>query len=371
MNRPLRAREGLTVALAWPLGAVGRPSAWQEARWFFADNWPLGLPLFTLLLAVVAWRAYGRDPGANRSVKPEYAPPEGLSPAEAGTLVDERAEPRDVAATLVDLGVRGYLRVEALGTGPDEADFVIHRLRPGPGDPGLKPFERFLLTRLYARVPSGTRRLLSEVRRDYDSVFPPIRDEIYRTVVGAGLFASSPETVRAAWVVVGGAVVAAALVLFLRVVPGLPALGLPPAVGIGGSGLVILAWARLMPRKSWRGVQALVHVRGFQEFLERAGKDRLARMPPDTLHKWLPWAMALGVAERWILAFEGLPVDEPAWYSGSHGFTLSRYDSAVRAFGRQTAEAFATTRRGAGGGGGGFSGGSSGGGMGGGGGGTF
>ena len=97
-------------------------------------------------------------------------------------------------------------------------------------------------------------------------------------------------------------------------------------------------------------------------------------MPSDTLHRFLPWAIALGVSERWVSAFEGLAVDEPTWYSGPDGFSLSRYDTAVRAFGRQTAEAFTTTRRGGdggGGSGGGFSGGSSGGGMGGGGGGTF
>jgi len=66
-----------------------------------------------------------------------------------------------------------------------------------------------------------------------------------------------------------------------------------------------------MPRKTWAGVQILAQVRGFQEFLERAEKDRLERMPPDTLHRWLPWAIALGVSERWIFNFQGLKVAAP------------------------------------------------------------
>jgi len=131
-----------------------------------------------------------------------------------------------------------------------------------------------------------------------------------------------------------------------------------------------------MPRKTWAGVQILAKVRGFQEFLERAEKDRLERMPADTLHRWLPWAIALGVTERWIFNFQGLKVAAPAWYHSRGDFSLPTFERDLGAFARRTEEAILTTRRGysdgnGGGSGGGFSRGSSGGGMGGGGGGTF
>lgn len=149
------------------------------------------------------------------------------------------------------------------------------------------------------------------------------------------------------------------------------------AIGLGASGLVVLAFSRAMSRRTWRGARMLVHVRGFQEFLERAERDRLERLPPDTLHRWLPWAMALGVTERWIRAFEGLKVDAPNWYDGDGPFTLSTYDRTLTAFGSRIEEAILSTRRSPSGfgatssWGSGFSGGSQGGGRGGGGGGTF
>jgi hypothetical protein len=340
-TRPLRPREGLTVAVAWPPGHVHR-SLWREARWFLGDNWPLGLPVVVLAVAFVLWRAWGRDPGLDRSVKPEYAPPTGLTPAEAGALIDERAEPRDVSATLLDLAVRGHLRVEEAGE-PAGSDFRFHRLPSPEGGHRLRRHERLLLDRIFAGGAAEHARL-SDVRRDYDAVFPPVRDAVYEGMVADGLFPASPERVR------GRAVTS--------------------ALGLGLSGLVVLGFARVMPRKSWRGVQMLVHVRGFQEFLERAEKDRLARLPKDALHRWLPWAVALGVSERWILGFEGLEVDPPAWYTGREPFTLAGYDASVSRLARQIEQAFATTRR-SGGAGSGFSGGSSGGGLGGGGGGTF
>jgi len=148
----------------------------------------------------------------------------------------------------------------------------------------------------------------------------------------------------------------------------------PLALGAGLSGLIVIALSRIMPRKTWRGVQALERVKGFREFLERTSEDELRRLPPDTMHKWLAWAIALGVSERWIHAFDGLPVSQPTWYVSRGGFDLDSFDRSLSRLSSGTEQALLTSRRGAGdfwSGGGGLSGGSSGGGMGGGGGGTF
>src|SRR5712691_9060660 len=136
-TRPLRPREGMTVVVGWPPGSVGRPTALAEARWFVSDNWPFSLPLLAFGLGWLVWWAYGRDPAATRSVKPEYDPPPGLIPAEAGTLVDEKAEPREVLATIVDLAVRGYLQIEQITTAFGQPDFMFKRLKPICCDPIL------------------------------------------------------------------------------------------------------------------------------------------------------------------------------------------------------------------------------------------
>ena len=374
-TRPLRPREGLTIVVGWPPGHVAGPSALRQAVWVVGDNWPLGLPLLAFVWGGLVWWAYGRDPAAGRSVKPEYEPPPGLAPAEAGALVDEHAEPRDVIATIVDLGVRGYLRIEPVPG--DESDFMFTRLKPIAGDPDLEPLELFVLAKIFGADWLLNARYLSEVKRDYDNVFPPIRDQIYKAMVREGLFPASPHVVRTGWLLAAGLVAASAFWVSGAVPSWLGVYGLELPIGVGVSGLVFMVWARFMPRRTLAGVKMLARVRGFQEFLERAEKDRLARMPADTLHRYLPWAIALGVSERWVHGFEGLRVAEPAWYRGHGGFSLVRFERDLTAFSRGTEAAILTTRRGSGGGGfssgsSGFSGGgSSGGGGGGGGGGTF
>ena len=74
-------------------GVVGRELR-QTARW--------GVPFAFVVMFAVWWR-WGRDPDPGRSVAPLYEPPPNISPAEAGTLIDDRSDPRDITSTLIDL----------------------------------------------------------------------------------------------------------------------------------------------------------------------------------------------------------------------------------------------------------------------------
>ena len=56
------------------------------------------------------------------SVAPMYEPPPGVTPAEAGTLLDDHIHPRDITSTIVDLAVRGFLKIEET----DENGLLFH-----------------------------------------------------------------------------------------------------------------------------------------------------------------------------------------------------------------------------------------------------
>ena len=86
-NRQTSARAGLTIYIYIPPGIVKAPGAFTRFWWFVASN-PILLPPF-LTLAVMwgLWYSVGRDPDPGISVAPLYEPPQGMTPAEAGTLL--------------------------------------------------------------------------------------------------------------------------------------------------------------------------------------------------------------------------------------------------------------------------------------------
>lgn len=152
-TRPLENYEGLTVSVTWDPGVVARPTAMDLRRQQLLAFWPAGLPLLAFLGMFRTWRRHGRDPQM-RAIMVQYSPPENLSPAEVGTLVDHKAEMHDITATLVDLAVRGYVLIEEeqkkglLGK-LGKPEYVFHQRRSRSHWAQLQPHEKRYLEGLF------------------------------------------------------------------------------------------------------------------------------------------------------------------------------------------------------------------------------
>ncbi|HSG82628.1 MAG TPA: DUF2207 domain-containing protein, partial [Gemmatimonadota bacterium] len=142
-TRRLGYREGMTIVVGWDPGVVARPGAITRARWLLARYLFLPLPIIAFFAMFRLWRRKGRDPELSRSVMPQYETPQGMSPAEVGTLMDFTVDPRDLSATIIDLAVRGYLRIEEVPGGRRKRpkDHIIHILKDPAGVTDLKPHE--------------------------------------------------------------------------------------------------------------------------------------------------------------------------------------------------------------------------------------
>jgi uncharacterized membrane protein len=81
---------------------------------------------------------------------------------------------------------------------------------------------------------------------------------------------------------------------------------------------------------------------------------------PDLFERYLPYAMAFGVAEKWAHAFEGMLTEPPTWYVGGTGtFNPVNFSTQMGTFSTAASSSMASSP---GSSGGGSSGGGSGGG---------
>lgn len=107
----LAAREGMTISMAWAPGVTARPTSFVATVRFFRSNWIFLVPIVASILMFRLWNARGRDP-SRLAVTPQYEPPDRMTPAEVGTLFDNSPDMCDITASIVDLAVRGYLKIE-------------------------------------------------------------------------------------------------------------------------------------------------------------------------------------------------------------------------------------------------------------------
>jgi uncharacterized membrane protein YgcG len=381
-SQPLGPGEGLTVAVAFPKTVVGEPGAGSRLGWWLADYAPPVLGLLVLLglcaFYYVAWLRAGRDPRAG-TVVPIFSPPDDLTPAAMRFVTEMSADNRTFAAALVDMGVRGHIRmveedegwlsskktrierIDAASALPDEEKAALDEL--------CLPNESIVMEQKNHENFSSAKNSLSEIlkvryegklfKRNYGWAGAGL------LLFAAGLRLTAASVVAATGgadvlrvgVILGGLVAIAlfwlafhdsavgkcllSLLSFgglgVATILGLPILGealntgwwLPLALPALAAPIVVSAfWWISAPTSEGRTV--LDHIAGFKQYLSITETERLDRMTPpkdtpEVFEKYLPYAIALGVENRWAARFAGVLAAAAAqgqqgflWYSGSN-----------------------------------------------------
>jgi hypothetical protein len=374
-THPLPMRGGATIDVYIPQGIIKAPSSLTKLGWFLGSNPILFLPLLTLAAMFALWHSVGRDPDPGVSVAPQYEPPKGICPAEAGTLIDDAIHPRDITSTIVDLAVRGYIKIEEKVETIlvfHHKDYLFHLLKPREQwGPDLTPHERVMLDNIFL---GGAETRLSSLKNRFYTVIPVVRQDIMASLKSKGIYMLDPDSANGYSIAAGVAI--ALLVVGVQVLGWINLFNSIPLL-IGSVLLSALIWwlfARQMTAKTLAGARTRIAVLGFEEFMNRVDADRLKRMPPDTFEKFLPYAMALGVEHHWAQAFDGIVQNPPSWYvspGGYTGFSPLYFSNSMHSMATDMHQVFTSSPRSSstgsgfssgGGSGGGFSGGGFGGG---------
>ncbi len=372
-QNPLPMRGGMTIDIFIPKGILKEPGPITLFFRFLGSNPIVLLPFVTFGVMFTFWWYKGRDPDPGRSIAPMYEPPPGMSPAEAGTLIDDSIDPRDITSTIIDLAVRGYVKIEETVDTTlmifHSRDYIFHLLKPLNEWQGLAPHERVMLENIFA---GGELTRLSSLKNRFYTAIPVIQQDIKAALKNKGMYLLDPDS---AWAYsFGGALLIAAPFLISQYTGYKPVFNSMPLL-IACCAVSVLIWwlfAREMSARTVQGGRTRIAVLGFQEFMNRVDADRLKRMPPDTFEKYLPYAMALGVEHHWAQAFAGILKNPPSWYvspSGMPDFNPVFFSSSMQSMTSDMHRVFVSAPRSSssgsgfgGGGGGGFSGGGFGGG---------
>ncbi|WP_305095874.1 DUF2207 domain-containing protein [Croceibacterium aestuarii] len=437
---PLGPNEGMTIAVRWPKGVVEAPPTPSASAQLLERYAPRVAALAGLIGLLgyffLAWKRAGRGPRAG-TVVPLFTPPDGLSAAAMRYVREVGYDNRCFAAAVVESGVARRLKIAETETGIFGRKKTSLSRAGGSGD--LAAPEEAMLTELFAG--SDTIEMDNENHARFSAAGSALQEGLeaaYKGVTfrrnlswawaGLGLLLVSMGLVAATIAVsdtlarygervlalIGLALIAGGLwLLFQRLhrMRGSLFLGIAPIVlGVVLSGLIFFNLAAAEPVTTWawilfpllslplvfsafswmsaptrEGRAMMDRIAGFEQYLSITEEERLESMhppekTPELFERYLPYAIALDVENRWadkfadvLAAAENDPSRQGStftWYTGS-GNVWSNPSRFAGAMGGTLASSIASASTAPGSSSGSGGGGSSGGGGGGGGGGGW
>ncbi len=439
-SRPLKAGEGLTIVLEWPKGYVKAPTLETKAKYLFRDNSGGILAAFGLLILtgyyLIVWARVGKDP-AKGTIIPLYEPPNNLTPAEMRYIMKIDFDDKLVAATIINMAVKGYVTIkEDAGAyeleRKEKADNTLLKEEIGFSKQLFGTDLNIELKNTNCDIINGAKRYLRKfLEKSCEKIYFITNKKYFITgsIISLVLmFVSaafqninsghSEKLPMILFMCVWLSIWTTGITALLYNVASLWRASLKSIKKLSGAillsffcvpfvigelfGLSILLYAtsfliicvvlavifvnilfyRLLKAPTLLGRKIMDKIEGFRMYLSVAEKDRLnvlnpEQKTPELFEKYLPYAFALDVEQRWAEKFSDIlnkagtsgESYHPIWYSGSiiGTFSATSFASGLSAgFATAVSSSSVSPGSSSGGGGGGSSGGGGGGGGGGG-----
>ncbi|WP_454194616.1 DUF2207 family protein [Nocardia sp. Marseille-Q1738] len=250
------------------------------------------------------------DPLLRESDRVQFTSPDGVLPGEAGLLLDGYVDPIDIAATVVDLAVRRYIRLAPLS----DRDWRITRVN-APDDQ-LRDYEKAVYQAL---LPAGTDAVtLAELREPGRIAAGPVHTALLADAVARGNFLDRRRPGLPVWL--GGALVVAgiAATVVLALTSGHALVGV--AIALGGVATLLLP--KYLPVRTARGLELTRQIRALQRGLEATRREQIPPIDQETVFsRALPFTVIGGRVDNWIRVFRDLDPSADAqpglyWFTG-------------------------------------------------------
>lgn len=330
----------------------------------------MGILIGVAVILALLWLLFGRDKKIIPTV--EFYPPEGLTPAEVGLVIDGTADKKDLVSMIIYYAEKGYLSIEQY----DKKKFRLAKLRDI--DPEEKMFAKTLFNGLFENGDVVNLDDLGEEFGDayltaYESLSGlynkkknrqiTVKSQVF-TVLGivlvglaavlAAAFAAECNQSGSLLSFVGVLVPAVFAVIFTIilmvmdakkytmkkagrfiwgslvwiinvVVVALGGFFLSSAfdnLAVGALFIVCIPAAQFftinMKQRTPQSVELMGKILGLKNFIEAAELDRinaLADENPSYYYDVLPYAFVMGLTDKWAKNFENIRIVTPDWYS--------------------------------------------------------
>ncbi len=348
--------ESVTVLMRLPANSIAayKPfwPPWTQYIWVFI----IGLVSFIFYMV---WRKYGKDDPAVPTTS--YYPPEGMDPAMAGFLIDDKEDTADLISLLPYWGRQGLIKIQEIPRKNIlvKGDTKITRLKALPDN--AKNYEKEIFKGIFGSAIGGSEQsvLVSSLKDKFYTNMASAKAKLKKEAQMYYLPKSKRIKTLTILILLGLMLSLGIVFLFIW--------GPLAAVAWVVSCVVLLILNTYMIKKNPRGNEALSELKGFKKFIavsEQGKLKMLLKDDPGYFESTMSYALAFGLFAKWSRKFEKLNTPPPSWYSSTsnnafnmHNFTSSFNNSMSATKSTMVSSPSSSSSGGGGSSGGGFGGG--------------
>jgi len=335
---PLEPQQGFTIFVEWDKGIVIPPRALKRLQYAISDYSSVILSLLLLLSGIWfyinRWQRLGKD-NLSPTIIPQFQPPADLSPAAAQFILNMGADKKLFTTVLVSLAAKGKLQINKIDSF-FRSSYALKKLG-GKEDVFLYPEELQADSLLPDEI---------HIKQEYYRIFQQIKAAIENAL--STQYAGTYFRPNTKLIATGILFPVCSFIVFFIAQSGQLGIVTPLTTGITIAAIPILAiawiiYARAMPAPTDQGRPVMEHLAGFKQYLNIADRERLNLLnaPGDSLElfeAYLPFAIALGVANNWTARFSSIlnqigehQLHSPAWYHafGTTGDGIADFSSSL------------------------------------------
>jgi uncharacterized membrane protein YgcG len=312
-----------------------QPGVIKKTTNLIEGNWGYLLAILPTCLMTWMWFKKGRDKkyltdniytkpedGKEKNVNPfdrphlplVYAPIKSLSPAEIGTIIDQKIDISDIVSEIIELARLGFLKIKKTEKkkvlGIKSTEYELTKL-----DKSTEKLNKLQTNLLESVFEKNNQIKISDLKNKFYKRLPKLKSDIYEELEKKGISDSNWGKVYGKWIIKVMILNFLVIILVASLFSSLTGNFGPMVIAfLGLVPSVILAVK--MPRRTAWGYSLYRQIEGLKYYLGK-GKWREEIMEKNLfLEEMLPIAISLGVVNQLAKDMKDLGVEPPKYFEG-------------------------------------------------------
>lgn len=268
--------------------------------------------------------------GKDKKIIPvvEFYPPDDLSPAEVGYVLNGVANSKDIISLIPYFAEKGFLEINRLEPkkkflAADIEQYELHKLKDLPEN--APNYQKVFFNGLFSYGDSIN---IADMPPEFGDQFKAAQDFLrgyFNKNKNKNVYSTSSKLATA-----GGILLTLVPVFAFIFTAGVAIVSdsvfrLVSIVSLG-SFIVSLICTIFMRKRTDYSAELMGRLQGFKNFIKVADLDRinmLVHEDPKYFYNILPYAYVFGLTKEWIKNFEGIELAPPTWYRDNfHTFSM-------------------------------------------------